>query len=433
MTTFTIPEVVIGVPLWVPNSHDFFTVETGMPNGDSCLAVHGNVNNTYKAIIKAPTLAKDIFNVSNHTMGLDWSMSCWLKLKNLSVSASTDVMLGCSTYATTTFSEGGRDIQTPLLMGPSFTSGFKVFREPLNNISSPDNQKAVLAENVTGWDAFQDYWHLFVFNIATTGTPGSVLVTGTVWLDTYANAFASDTAGNANTSGVFGAPRYLHIGAYGNGMVGRGDEWRIGKWAFHDHLLSQSERLSMYQTMMGAVFVYADDFNRASIGTNWVTMTGYVAFDILSNQARATSTTNRGMMFVRDLSSPNMYARVDVVNHGWHCLPTVRNVQGGSSEHYAGGYSVSNGQWEIQRSGAVIASAASPDPTPPYTTIFEAQTNAGNVELRVLEVVAGIPTLRLSFTDTSASKILTATNAGLLLRGQAGTDQLADNWSAGML
>lgn len=436
MTTFTIPEEVIGIPLWVPTTNDFFTVEAaGMPNGDPALVVHGDVNDTYKAFMQAPVMSPvDVFNVGDMFAARQWSMSCWIKLNaNLGVSGSGDVMLGCSTYNATGLFAGSRNLQAPLLLGPNATSGFQYFREVLNNVASPTSAQAILAANATGWSCFQSYWHMLVFNMQTVG---SFDPQGSVMLDTYENAFGFDGSGGTSPSGSYGGPRYLHVGAYNNGGTGRADEWRLAKWAFHDHILSAAERLLMYQTMMGTVFIYSDDFNRAdgSPGVLWQTVSGGAAWDILSNQARGFSNTSRYMTYVRDLTSADMYCEVDVINNPGQALARTRCQQGAAGfGGYSGGYSTTFATWRIDRNAVNVATVAGPVPTPPYRIRLETETIAGNVECRLYEIVAGIPTLRLSFTDSGGSKVLVGHNAGLALLSSVGTNQLADNWSAGML
>lgn len=429
MASFTMPEEVLGIPLWVPARYNYFQIEDdAMPNGDPCLVVNGAVSDTYKAFMAAPTLSPDnIFNTGD-AAGTDWAMSCWLKLSALGASGSGDIMLGVSTRTSNGAFVNDRNVGHPILLGPSGTTGYQFFREVLNNVSSPASARACLVSGE--WVAFQDYWFLFVINVSVSGG----LVTTAAYLDSYADAQASDSA-SQGISGSYSTGRYLHLGAYHSGGVGRADQWRIGKWAFHDHALTAAERQSMWSEMYGpGPFVYTDDANRASLGTNWRAVPSWTAPDISGNQFRASG-FNRRMYYVRDLGSSNQYAKLTTINHpvSGVCKPMVRCTPFAGSVYYDGGYNSATGNWEITRSGTAIATAATPDPTPPYTTIIESETNvSNNVDLRVYEIVAGSPTLRLSFTDTDAARILVGKNAGMTL-STGGVDALADDFECGTL
>src|SRR5262245_27474684 len=76
MATYTIPEEVIGIPLYVPSAYDRFAVETSaMPNGDSCLRIDGNLG-SYRAFQAAQTITPKIF--LSRTAG-PWACTFWVK------------------------------------------------------------------------------------------------------------------------------------------------------------------------------------------------------------------------------------------------------------------------------------------------------------------------------------------------------------------
>lgn len=431
----TLPEDIIGIPLYIPNQFGYFDVETGaLPNGDAALAVRGDLSTSHKAFMIAPHLSPvDIFYTADAQptgTGRTWAMSCWLKLANLGGSGSGDVMLGCTAEQSGSFYADTRNQTAPLLLGSAGTNGYQVFREPLNNIASPPQ---TMSNWFSGsWQGFQDYWFLFVINQLTSGGFAQV----TALMDTYASADAGDTVAGGTSAALsfITNPRpYLHLGAYNNGGVGRAGLWRIGKWAFHDHALTQAERLAMWQAMYGAgPFVYADDFNRATLLTNWKAINGASvspSFDILSNQARAVPSSFKAMAWVRDLGSPKHYAQVSVASHGSGGLvaPAVRTIPYQASfGGYWGGWQ--SGSWFINRNGTgSIATSAASSPTLPAVVRLEVETNgSGNVDLRLYS--DGV--LKLSFTDSSGSKILTGSNAALFMQG-SGADALADNFECG--
>lgn len=434
MASFTIPEDILGIPLFVPTIYNFFEIESpSLPNGDGCLVVRGDLNNGYKAFIPAPTLSPhDIFNTSDVISGRQWSMSCWLKLENLPSDANNSVMLGCSTqYATNLFVDN-ENKAVPFLLGVSATDGFRVFRDVLNNVASPVQFKV---NNFGGsWQTFQNYWFLFVIDQVTAMGASCTMA---VYMDTYPNAISSDgECGATAAAGVYTSPRYFHIGAYNTASVGRPGLWRIAKLAFHDHVLSHAERIAMWQAMWGTEHSYLDDFNRATLGNNWMQASGagVLPFVIDSNEIAAINQNTRLMTWVRCLGSPNMYSQIDVTNNlGYWAYATVRNgayqtpITNGC---YMGGWSTISARWEINNGNTNLATVSSPTPTPPYTIRLESQTNgSGNVDLRLYHN----GTLRLSVTDSAVGKRLLDCNAGVYLRGNTGTEARADNFRCGTL
>lgn len=243
MASYNIPEEVIGVPLFVPEANDFFSIEdSGLPNGDPCLVIHGDVSTDYKAYQPAPTLDPNILKAREGELP-DWSMTCWLKVTNLgSGSGSGPVMFGCSNSAVTSGWGNSRNNNMKFLVGPYNTNGVSVNLQPGNNVASPTSSMNGYIFNNSIWNSVSGQWHLFTLNIID-GTVAAYINENT--------ASSSDTfftgLGTGLSSGM-----YLHIGSYSNSLVGRGDEWRMAKWAFHDHPLNQTERKLLYDTMVGA-------------------------------------------------------------------------------------------------------------------------------------------------------------------------------------
>lgn len=433
MSAFTIPEVVLGVPLYVPSQYNYFTIDpAAMPNGDPCLIVNGAVSDQYKAFIPAPTWTQDILNAGDNVAGRAWSMSCWLKLSNLTVGVANAVMLGCSAYESGTPFNSDRNTGFPFVLGTDTNVSIIRFkRECLNNVASPATAKII--EFLPSFSGFQDRWFLLVITVQQNGIAGSWNTVGNMYVDSHPEAFVSDTAGGSAPSGSFLPRRYLHIGAYHSGGVGRNDQWRIGKWAFHDHVLSASERMSMWNAMMGGPpYTFTDNFNRASLGSNWVLLSG-TAFDILSNEARGTGQTIRAMMYAPDLASPNHYSQFLLRSASdLQVAAVVRCGPYASSVGYSGAYEAGVGAtpWRISRSLTSIGSAAGSAPVAGDVIRLEAITNgSNNVDLNLYRN----GTLMVSVTDSSVSKILTPSNAGLYLRGQIATPVLADNFECGTL
>lgn len=434
MGSFTMPETILGVPLWVPATFDYFDIEAAaMPNGDPCLAVRGDVNTSYKAFQAAPTMSPyNICNLSDMTSlastGNAWSMSIWLKLANLAANApSNALMFGCSAEDANGFwNTTGRNATTPFIMGAG--SGAKnvweIYREPLNNISSPDGPKTI---HLSGsWENFQDYWHLFVFTIERTATPELL---ANVYLDTYSSQ-TSDTASISGTPGSYSSPRYLYLGGYPLSSVGRADLWRCAKWAFHDHKLTQAERQSMWDAMYTTPLVFVDDFNDAIVGTNWGALQFATTMIMSGTEATgAANTTVYGNYWVRDLGSTKHYAQAIFTGAsgdlnkaiGCRLPPYSPSTQTG---YWAGWDST---QWSLARNATGIATAAGPI-SYPCTVRLETEAAAGNsVDIRFY--VNGV--LKISFNDTNAARILTGSNTGITMRGNSGATPAATNWECG--
>lgn len=437
MSSFTMPEEIIGIPLWVPNQYNYFLVEeNSMPNGDPALVINGAVSDTYKAFMRAPVLSPhNIFHVGDTLVGRAWSMSCWLKLTNLGASGTGRTMFGVSTRALTTFpTSNDNNGDAILLVGPSGTSGFQTYRPALNNVASPNTSKVLTPNHATAWNLFQDYWHLFVYTVSQDGVVGTYNTNANVYLDTYWS-ISQDGAGGSAAAGAFGTPAYLHIGAYGSGMLGRPDQWRMAKWAFHDHVLSTAERIALWQEMYGSSILYTDNFDRASLGPNWVVITGANAPDIASDQLRGQNTTNRAIVLVRDLGSADHYSQIVAhqIGNSVHCAVRCQpyGTAFSTTQPYTGGYGGT--QYEIKRgSSTVLASLVEAPPSTPFTLRLEAETNgSGNVDLRLY--ANGV--LKLSFTDSSGSKLLGYSNCGILLVGNTTgpVPALADDFECGTL
>lgn len=426
---FTIPEDVLGVPLYVPQQHNYFEIEDGgMPNGDACLVIRGDLSTDYKAFMRAPIMTpSDICNLGDLTLQDEWAMSCWFKLSNLTgTPVDSAMMLGCSGYSSSAPASWTADRNPGFpfaLMATNTVNTVRWAREPLNNIASPASSKTMIM--TPSFQLFQDYWFLVVINITVVPLTS---VTSSIFMDTYNNALTSDSAGGSAPGGSYsGVPRYLHIGAYHNGGVGRADVWRMGKWAFHDHALTIAERLAMWQAMMGTDHLHTDDFNRASLGVNWQSM--FSSFTIDTNRAFATSasSTDRNMIWTQDLGTPNMYAEVLNISNGYWTMPMVRCGSYGANTYYKGGYSNFNNRWEINRSGTAIATSVAAAPSYPVTLRLEAVTDgSGNVGLSLY--ADGV--LKLSHTDSDAGRILTASNAGLALKARTTSplDAIADDF-----
>lgn len=253
MASVEIPEVVIGVPLFVPDDYNHFSIGAGEgPGGQDCLVVHGNVNRDYKAFQASPVTVPPIFTMPggfNGSGGQDYSISFWIKLEA--------ALTGCGS--------DGAGNWTHFLMGaqsatfaPGAASGPASSASEIFSITGygTDRLTFSLAERWTGTSSnsgdaiitpsLGTAWHLIVATANSNNYTGlyiddGVVSTGTVYNFTYGLY--------PPTNGYF-----FGIGPYSNGgtLQGLDVEHRIFGLAFHDHQLSDTERLLLFSTGSGA-------------------------------------------------------------------------------------------------------------------------------------------------------------------------------------
>lgn len=226
MASYTIPEEIVGLPLFVPDAYDFFEIEAaGMPNGDDCLLIHGDVNSNYKAFMPAPAVSPDLFRLRNPGGSTEeWAMSVWLKLPLLGGTTGTyqNVLFG--------------------VMNSLMDDQSGDFIWYVGTHLSGATRSVYFVENSSG-GANKSYpdanWHLYVVN-------HNGISSFEMFQDLDAVSSSSNIAAGAFSN------LFFCIGAYSDaGTVdGYDQEWRMGKLAFHDHRLNQTERAMLYNAMM---------------------------------------------------------------------------------------------------------------------------------------------------------------------------------------
>jgi len=250
MASFTLDEQIIGIPLFVPDARGFFAIDSGgMPNGDNCLIVQGNVNSTYLAYQNVPTTVPPLFTTRNPA---DWSMSFWYKSGALPAVVNQRVLMtiGNPLANANTYSFGIaagsanrlHTIHTTQLLLPT-RYGIQGSR----TLNSTANQTGA---SVTGQIRTVDdnNWHLIVMNwperTAAPGTP-----TAYIDLDTVGSVGNSGSQLSAGSS-VITTPQYFSIGCLSALQTALDIEYRLGKIAFHNHLLNATERALLYNSMV---------------------------------------------------------------------------------------------------------------------------------------------------------------------------------------
>lgn len=228
MASYTIPEEVIGVPLFVPDAHDFFEIASGaMPNGDDCLRIRGDISADYKAFQPAPSTSPNI--AENLTV---WAMTFWINCPSANVGSAMFICL-----------------ENQNSTGFGSASGLLWHISTATTSPNTTGLRARRGTSGTGGQYFEAYasgvrdgtWHLVTVNFAAASNPG------TIWLDDAATAAATATQG---AGGSLASNYFLCIGGYGGSNRGVPLDYKLGKLAFHDHQLNATERALLYNAMM---------------------------------------------------------------------------------------------------------------------------------------------------------------------------------------
>lgn len=243
MASYEIPEEIIGVPLFVPDGHDYFSIESGgMPNGDDCLVVHGDVSPYYKAFQPAPSVSPDLFR--DRTAG-GWAMVFWFRgglvtvvgtpfsPLNAVIAVTSSTFTGNTVGGNANTSGYGRQTgATGIVWGVGASNNSLGFGRPVTSQVTA-NWGTTITDN---------QWHMLVLNRNSNNSFA-------LYKDN--DATAVDTMTGSTASGAASDP-FLCIGSYSdNGdCQGRPGEYRLGKLSFHDHVLDQTERSLLWNAMM---------------------------------------------------------------------------------------------------------------------------------------------------------------------------------------
>jgi hypothetical protein len=227
MPSYTIPEEIVGVPLFVPSANDFFSVDVGgLPNGEDCLLISGGTNRNYKAFMEAPTLTPNVFRSKTAVH----SQVFWLK----------------APVAVTSNSNAGEHIMMCV----------QEVTDPQTNPAFSTGTWCIGAGGNVGRIQFKQGVSGLSLNIEGARTAGWKMVTitnnGTTIATYLDDVEAAAASGSIAGGAVTATGLVLCIGAYSDvGSVNSYEhDWRLGKWQFFDHVLNATERAILYHTMI---------------------------------------------------------------------------------------------------------------------------------------------------------------------------------------
>lgn len=182
---------------------------------------------------------------------------------------------------------------------------------------------------------------------------------------------------------------------------------------------------------------YTEDFSGTLAAWNTAPWGSTGGNTISGGQLTSGGAGFRDMMFLQDLGSPDQFCGVTAAsNSGTSSIMLLARCNPSTAVHYAARFYPTDGEWQLYRyanisSSTQLATSASSPATAPYEVYFETETVGSDVQLRLYEVIAGVPVLRLSYLDLAIDTPVMAGNyAGIKVEF---TGSAADNFYAGAL
>lgn len=254
--SYEIPELITGVPLFVPTANDFFSIEPGgLPNGDDCLVVHGDVSRDYKAFQPAQSLSPNVFLTRSATFSISFWINAGLITHDAGWRGDQVIMAVMNANMNTpsnlpqSLGSGMGDQgygQSPWLIvahGSATGSNCRIGMVKATHQYSFGSSGRVLEVSAP---LPQNQWAFVVFQLSGLSTS----------IDCYVNLtqYAGSTSGGSGSQIGVAGNQYFCIGSYSDqpNMNGRDGEYRLGKLAFHNHLLSTTERSMLYYSMLNS-------------------------------------------------------------------------------------------------------------------------------------------------------------------------------------
>ena len=263
MTSYYLPEIVTGEPLFVPSTHDSFSVEeASLPNGDPALVVHGDVNRDYKAHQLAQVLDPNVFLARNNTNAAVFSISFWIKAPHLTHATGvlhSQTIMSVQNLSFEPAADAAMEVGGEAALGTAYVNcvwnisssnggdsvGFyRMIQRPTSTVANP----ALIAQRVNV-PILDNEWTFVVIDATGPGTAPA----GYANLTPHAGVYLLEGGGTRRTDVINAANQHFSLGAYSNQTTpnGREGEYRIAKIAFHDHILSEPEREMLYYAMVG--------------------------------------------------------------------------------------------------------------------------------------------------------------------------------------
>ena len=236
-----ITEVLESADLFAGGADDSFEIEPGgMPNGDACLLVRGDLTQDYRAYADLSGIFTP--DITDET---PWSgtIICWLKLGalggSLGTASTADTIM--SVQASTAplqnvFAENTSTSYTSWKMAAGGTDGLDVvFGTGWK--SGGTKRWESCSQTLTA-----DTWH----QVAISYKQG-------MGMSLDGGAYANNSWGSRTTASSGSSATEFAIGSRSteSGVGGRAGQWRIGKISFHTGELTTSQLTDLYNEMMG--------------------------------------------------------------------------------------------------------------------------------------------------------------------------------------
>lgn len=247
MASYTIPESVLGIPLFVPTTNDYFSITAGgMPNGDDHLSIAGATSSNYKAMMNAPELdaGSNCFNrVTYYTESIEWSIVVWLKFDSF-----TGMVDGDGRYDQILCGVHNAEWSPTLNGNPDYLDGNWSFQAVANGVQFfRPNGRATTADaeyhRINGLSTAT--WYMFTMTVGPTASTGLLYLDDEVTSSETSDSIVTSVGGTTLTDAKF------CIGAYSDTGVpdGAAIDWHMGKFSVHDHILNSTERALLYNAM----------------------------------------------------------------------------------------------------------------------------------------------------------------------------------------
>lgn len=225
--TRTITEAINGVSMTIPTAYDFFDVQaTALPNAQPAIRMLGQGNPTdLRAYGPAPTMSPNIFKVKSY----NWSLSLWFNVNG-------NANHGGPLFVVQNASAGGSmSLDMPLYISWGGINATAIGVQYYSASGSVNIGRG--SNNPSGW-------YFFVFRFPSSGQQITSYMNADAAFTNHGTMPGGSDTYNTGLQVAFGRyPATAPLGSmYTNPM--------IGKFSFHNHLLSLTECHMLYEAMV---------------------------------------------------------------------------------------------------------------------------------------------------------------------------------------